>query len=203
MRISPVVSLISLAFLMGCEPLPKKIDARREPQRPVAPLWFEKKGYKIEPPRSATAPAIKIDRKTVNVKPGKKLSPEELTELLTQAEDKAVSAANLTESAQSKEDWSLVIDQWQKAIALLKPAVPMAGTQKSVLQQKITQYDRALANAQQQASTNPQQIQTGEAPKPGGRPLIVTSEEKPAPSPSPSASAAPSASPTPSSEPKN
>ncbi len=204
MKIFPVVSIASLAFLVACQTLPTKIDKPKEADRPVAPMWFEKKGYRVERPADAVAPAAKIDRRTINIKPGKALSPEEITELLAQAEDKAASAVSLADSAQSKEDWTLVINQWQKAIALLKPVVSLAGPQKSVVQQKLTEYDRNLAQAQYQASTNPQQIQAGSTPSKGGTPLITTSGEDkpPSPSPSPSGSPSPAASPSPSASPE-
>lgn len=192
------VSGLLLMLLCGCETLPTKFSQSQQP-RPVEPLPFEKKGYKIVYPSPSVTPMATIARRTVAVKPGKTLSPSEVTELLEQAEDKAVSAANLAESAQSKEDWALVIAQWKKAIDTLKPIGSSAGAQKSAVQQKLSDYQRNLANAQQQAKTNPRQIQADEKPSENGIPLIITSGEDNQPSPSPSTS--PTASPTASSSP--
>lgn len=62
--------------------------------------------------------------------------------------DKASSAAIISQSAPSPEDWLLVVSQLQEAIALMK-AVPASSPQKEIAKAKITQYQRQIAHAQQ------------------------------------------------------
>lgn len=65
--------------------------------------------------------------------------------------DKAYSALSISQSAQSSDDWNLVVSQWQEAIALLK-AVPAHSRYKAIAQTKIAEYQRNLTHAQQQAT---------------------------------------------------
>jgi hypothetical protein len=128
---------------------------------------------------------------TVTAKPGQKLSEDEIKILLTQADDKAVSAVNLSKVAQSKDDWRLVIDRWKLAIDILKPA-----SQIPRIRKQLSEYQTNLTAAQTQASTNPRQIEATERSTSDGIPLTIQ-----APSPSPSASPSPTASPSPSASP--
>lgn len=184
----PIVSLLGL--LIGCNPLPTRIT-QYTPPRPVDPTPYEKKGFVSEktadrlPPKSE----IKVSR-TVVAKPGEKLSEGDLNTLLSQAEDKAVSARNLAGSAQSKDDWNLVIERWKLAIDILKPAAQLPRVRKS-----LTEYERNLSEAQTQAKTNPRQLDISGRSSSNGIPLTVKSS--PSPSPSPSASPSPSPSPSP------
>ncbi|WP_315791298.1 retropepsin-like aspartic protease [Fischerella sp. JS2] len=108
--------------------------------------------------------------------------------------DKAASADAITQSAQSTEDWNLVVTQYQDAIALMKqvdrqsPYFPSA-------QDNIVQYQRRIKYAQQQAYARkeppPQvvtQVQAAKAqpskivlvvPQPSTKPAIVTKTEQP------------------------
>ncbi len=65
--------------------------------------------------------------------------------------DKAYSAAILSQSAQSPDDWRLVVSQWNEAIALMK-AVPADSPQKLIAQTRIAEYQQQITNAQQQVS---------------------------------------------------
>lgn len=66
--------------------------------------------------------------------------------------DKASSAAIISQSAPSPEDWRLVVSQLQEAIALMK-AVPASSPQKVIAKAKIAQYQRQIAHAQQYTRT--------------------------------------------------
>ncbi len=66
--------------------------------------------------------------------------------------DKASSAAIISQSAPSPEDWQLVVSQLQEAIALMK-AVPASSPQKVIAKAKIAQYQRQIANAQKYTRT--------------------------------------------------
>ena len=65
--------------------------------------------------------------------------------------DKAYSALSISRSAQSSEDWNLVVRQWSDAIALMK-AVPATNPKKALARIKIAEYQRNLSNAQKQAT---------------------------------------------------
>lgn len=65
--------------------------------------------------------------------------------------DKAYSAFSISQSAQSSDDWNLVVKQWSDAISLLK-AVPTTNPDKVLAKKKITEYQRNLAYARQQAT---------------------------------------------------
>lgn len=196
-----IVALISL--LSACKPLPTSAPVASESSRPVDPLPVETLRRPTESsPRPSIAPTAKPSTRSTSA--GAR-SASEVTALLQQAEDKAVSAVNLSQSAQSKEDWNLVIDRWQRAIAVLKPLV-VSGSQKAIVQQRLATYQNRLADAQQQAKANPRQIVTGGGnPNSKGIPLIAgpRSEEgkdaktaSPSPTASPNPTASPAGSPT-------
>lgn len=62
---------------------------------------------------------------------------------------KAQSAANLTQKASSWEQWNQIAAQWKAAIALLE-TVPNTDVNRALAQQKIAEYQKNLAYAQQQ-----------------------------------------------------
>ncbi|HEY9644779.1 MAG TPA: hypothetical protein V6C88_00335 [Chroococcidiopsis sp.] len=61
-------------------------------------------------------------------------------------------AATLAQSAQSIDDWNLVVSQWQQAIALLQQ-VPAADPNYATAQEKIATYQGNLQIAQQKAAS--------------------------------------------------
>jgi hypothetical protein len=63
-----------------------------------------------------------------------------------EAVNKAMSAATITQSATSKDDWNLVASQWQEAIALMK-AVPGASPNYALAQKKVVEYQPNLEYA--------------------------------------------------------
>ncbi|MBW4681169.1 MAG: retroviral-like aspartic protease family protein [Microcoleus vaginatus WJT46-NPBG5] len=68
-----------------------------------------------------------------------------------EALDKGYSAASISQTAQSPEDWKLVESQWQEAIKLLK-TVPASSTQNKLAKSKIAEYQKNLVSAKQQAA---------------------------------------------------
>ncbi|MBW4470878.1 MAG: type IV pilin-like G/H family protein [Stenomitos rutilans HA7619-LM2] len=88
--------------------------------------------------------------------------------------DKAASATSLAQSAQTPEDWNLVLTQWQRAIAFMK-AVPTSSPNHAAAQKLLPSYQQALARVQQQAKRGG--TQTAVAAKGGsaedGTPLIA------------------------------
>lgn len=65
--------------------------------------------------------------------------------------DKADSAQNISQSAQSQDDWNLVVSRWQQAIQLMK-SVPSSSPYRALVQSKLTEYQRSLAFAQKQVA---------------------------------------------------
>lgn len=94
-----------------------------------------------------TAPAV----------PNTAVQPQPVTNTPSQltayelALDRAAGAYSISQSAQSAEDWKLVINQWLGAIALLKQ-VPKNSQEFAIAQKKITEYQRQISYAQRQAA---------------------------------------------------
>ena len=63
--------------------------------------------------------------------------------------DKADSATTISQSAQSQDDWNLVISRWQQALQLMK-AVPKNSPHHPQTQTKIAEFERNLTAARQQ-----------------------------------------------------
>jgi clan AA aspartic protease (TIGR02281 family) len=87
--------------------------------------------------------------------------------------DAAYSAASLGQSAQSPEDWQLVMSRWQEAIKLLK-GVPSSSPYHAIAQSKIAEYQSNLGIAQQQASRPSGPSRTIVATAPGTVALPLT-----------------------------
>jgi gag-polyprotein putative aspartyl protease len=65
-----------------------------------------------------------------------------------QALDRAESAESISASAQSPEDWQLVINQWKESIALMKQVSPKDPNRKLALQQ-LTRMEAGLTQSKQ------------------------------------------------------
>jgi hypothetical protein len=189
----PLSTVVLFGLLIGCSPLPTRSTHLTTEPRPVEPLYYEKKGYVITAPSPSASDrkVVQSSQRKVSAKLGQTLTHEEVSAIIADAEDKAVSAENLTQTAQSKDDWGLVMNQWKRAIAILKPAANFARVRR-----QLNEYERNLTEAKTQAKTNPRQITTGERSSSDGIPLIVTPAASPVPTPSPTASPTTSPSPT-------
>lgn len=73
-------------------------------------------------------------------------------EAFQEALETGMIAATLTQSASTKQDWELVIKQWQKAIELLN-SVPESSANYSAAQTKVKEYSTNLNYAQQRFSS--------------------------------------------------
>ncbi len=113
--------------------------------------------------------------------------------------DAAYSAASLGQSAQSPEDWQLVMSRWQEAIKLLK-GVPSSSPYHAIAQPKIAEYQRNLGIAQQQATRPSAPSRSIVATAPGTVVLPLTPSPTKTPStpgtPTPSKTGAPTPSKT-------
>ena len=111
----------------------------------------------------AVSPSPKLKTKVASPKATKVASPNSSPtpqpERFQDALDSAMGAATIAQSAESKEDWSLVISRWQTAINLLK-TVPKSSTNYAQAQKKISEYQRNMAYAQQQLKnpSNPKNV---------------------------------------------
>lgn len=103
------------------------------------------------PPKPTAKPAEKPVKPPVNETAAQKSYEEAL--------DKGYSAASISQTAQSQEDWRLVESQWQEAIKLLK-TVPGSSTQNKLAKNKIAEYQKNLAVAKQQAARASTRSQT-------------------------------------------
>jgi hypothetical protein len=73
---------------------------------------------------------------------------------LQQAVNQAMSAAELTQSAEYQEDWHMVAYLWQDAIRFMQE-VPSSSPDHSLAQQKVGEYQRNLQYAQSNIQTRP------------------------------------------------
>jgi predicted aspartyl protease len=73
------------------------------------------------------------------------------TDTYPDAINRASSAFNLSQSAQSQDDWQLVSNRWQQAIDLMS-SVPSSSPNHTDAQQKLTEYRRNLSYAREQAA---------------------------------------------------
>ncbi|MBD2513717.1 hypothetical protein H6G93_01585 [Nostoc sp. FACHB-973] len=76
------------------------------------------------------------------------------TDTFREAVNKAINAANLTQSAKSPDEWKIVVNEWQGAMsttgyayALMKN-VPSSSPNYAIAQQKIIEYQKNLSYAQ-------------------------------------------------------
>lgn len=89
----------------------------------------------------ATAPSPEPDATPIAPDPAQQLA---------EAEAQATQAAMLAESAQSRDDWALVVSRWERAIALLD-AIPDEAEMAAQARQTADTYRQNLATAQGQA----------------------------------------------------
>ena len=65
--------------------------------------------------------------------------------------DKADSAVTISQSAQSQDDWNLVVSRWQQAVQLMK-SVPTNSPRHAQAKTKIAEFERNLSSARQQVT---------------------------------------------------
>ena len=69
-----------------------------------------------------------------------------------QGSERAMAAAELTQSAEFSEEWATVVMGWQQAIALMK-AVPQTSPNRALAQEKVAEYERNMQYAQSNVNT--------------------------------------------------
>jgi predicted aspartyl protease len=78
-------------------------------------------------------------------------TPETIEDFYQSALDSAASARSISQSALSSEDWQLVASRWKNAIAALKQ-VPKSNPNRKFVNQKLGEFNQALANAEDRAT---------------------------------------------------
>jgi predicted aspartyl protease len=111
---------------------------------PAVKLATVKPGAEAKQPPAPTKPAAKSATKPVAKPVGKP------SENYKSALDKADAAQSISQSAQSPDDWNLVVSRWEQAITLLKQ-VPTNDPSKKLVGQKLTEYQASLATARTRA----------------------------------------------------
>lgn len=117
--------------------------------------------------------------------PASPATPAPASDPLVDAEDAAQGAISLTQSAVSSEDWKIIAQQWERAIAMLE-SVPESDPKIAAVRDKLAGYKQNLAYARQQAQQNNSQSQqpASNLPPPGiiavtGSPSEGKSEKAP------------------------
>lgn len=81
-------------------------------------------------------------------------TPDPQPDYFREAVNRAMSAVAIGQSAQSAEDWQLVVNRWQQAVALMG-RVPPTHPDHAQAQAKVQEYQQNLAAAQQRAEGRP------------------------------------------------
>ncbi|MHC5671168.1 hypothetical protein [Nostoc sp.] len=124
-------------------------------------IHFSSKFLEILPLTSKISTQIPSKSVLVTPSPVTSESPTMLlkTDTFREAVNQAISAAKLTQSAKSPDDWKIVTSQWESAIALMK-TVPSSSLNYVVAQQKIKEYQRNLNYAEKNSVGNKESDRT-------------------------------------------
>ena len=144
---------------------PASLETAESPSaKPAAPK-------PTQPPLKVVLPPAKSQASAATAKVTKPVPPA-ITIMSSpsyqQALDKAESAASISASAQSPEDWKLVAAQWKDAIALMKQVSPNDSNRKSAVQE-IARMETGLERSQQNIDRykgNSSDIATGPVTEP-------------------------------------
>ena len=134
-RFVAAVSVVLLALTTACSQSEQTQDTSSAPK----------------PPKSTASTDSSVAPKASKASSSKPSSASK-GDRFQNALDTGMSAAQLTQSAKSKEDWNVVVSRWQSAIKSLK-AVPKSSQNHAKAQKKLTEYQKYLAYAQQQAKS--------------------------------------------------
>lgn len=106
-------------------------------------------GNNVEPSPSPEAASVPAEPSGVPTNPA--LPPTASRDTYSEAISAASGAFQLSQSARSQDDWSLVASRWRQAVELLV-AVPNSSPNYTTAQAKLAEYRRNLSYAEQQAS---------------------------------------------------
>ncbi|NEQ24461.1 MAG: hypothetical protein F6K28_36205 [Microcoleus sp. SIO2G3] len=163
-KCTAVISLLLLALTTACASSEQSQNTST-PSTPPKAINPTPKPVASKAPKAVTSKAPKPQ-------------PESFQEAL----DAGMGAAVIAQSAESQDDWDLVINRWQSAIKLLK-TVSKPSPNYATAQKKITEYQRNLAYAQQQKN-NPSKPTLTASSSPVVAPPQQASSRQTKPSPS-------------------
>lgn len=124
---------------------PAKSPVAAAPQKAGTP------GKPAASPKAGTPPKPAATPKAATPKAATKPPAATKSEPWKNGVSKAVSAATLTQTAKSSEEWNVVIADWEAAIASMKQ-VPKNNPNYAIAQKKVSEYERNLAYAKQRAN---------------------------------------------------
>lgn len=101
--------------------------------------------------------SISVTKPRIKLPLVKQLQPTNAPNLLQKAQEKAVDAIKISQSALSRDDWGLVALHWQEAINFLKN-VHASSRQYKTAQKKLTEYRYYLAHAKLKAMPLPRKF---------------------------------------------
>ena len=139
-------------------------EAEAPPEVPATPMKVKKSPTKAAP-QNAGVPKAGNPTKSAAPKAGTSPKPAATPKAATKSPaaaatksepwkngvTKAFSAATLTQTAKSTEEWNVVVADWEAAIASMKQ-VPKNNTNYAIAQKKVSDYERNLAYAKQRAN---------------------------------------------------
>lgn len=181
-------------------PLPGKGVVVQQSVRPVKPLLEGREGeLTVTKPKPSPSAAGTAKSKSARTKAGAKPADAAIAAKLTDAENKASSALSMSQSAQTEEDWHLVVQQWRKAIAVLPTRTENSSLSDEVTTARSTynqNLQAALARSKSAGNPAPSQPIVIDRERSGqSRGLVLGGEASPSPSASPNPSASPSIAP--------
>jgi predicted aspartyl protease len=86
------------------------------------------------------------------------MAAQSTVDTYSQAVNTATAARSISQSAITKEDWSLVANQWQDAVRLAQ-AVPQASSNYPLAARLLPQYQQSLSQARQKSATFKEPVQ--------------------------------------------
>ncbi len=126
----------------------------------------------VQPVSVANPAALKPAAKAVSKSASKSTAAPKPSENYQLALDKAGAAQSISQSAQSPDDWELVVNRWEQAVTLLKK-VPVNDPNKKLVGPKLTEYETSLATTRSQAERSRQGLVTTLDAPVGNVPLTV------------------------------
>lgn len=85
--------------------------------------------------------------------------PPVQSDTFRRAVNRAMSAAELTQTAKTEEEWQTVAEWWEESISLMQAVSPV-NPKHAIAQEKVEEYGRNLAYARQKMN-NPASVQSG------------------------------------------
>lgn len=171
---SPLIAFLSgfLVVVSACSDRP--LISRLKSDAQVVPA--------SQPQVSQAQTAATPPAKSPTLSPGRATQPDAYDLGLARAS----SALNISQSAQSKDDWHLVAERWQQAIQLMS-SLPKSHRNYAKAALKLIDYRRSLALAQQQGDRptthlgNPSRVvvRTSEPSRPSLIPRAIASSKAP------------------------